>query len=177
MIPRPAPGEYAPYYETYLGKLTPDQTDLLGMLREQPARLRHLLAGVNDAEATQASAPGKWSLKQILIHIIDTERVFAYRTLALARGEQNPLLSFEQDDYVANADVAHRPLSDLLAEHAAQRTATVALLQGLSAEAFARTGTVAGHLATARALAWIITAHEEHHHRLLNSYLHRPSSV
>lgn len=167
-IPRPLPGEYAVYFETYLGKLAADQTDLLALLREQPAQLAAQLAGVTNEAALRPTGPGKWSLKQILIHLIDTERVFAYRTLAVARGEQTPLPSFEQDDYVAAAAVATRSVADLLAEHATQRAATVALLHGLTEAAYTRTGTVSGHRPTSvRALAWIIAAHEAHHHRLL----------
>lgn len=167
-ISRPQPGEYAPYYDTYFRQLPPDATDLLGLLRAQPAALRRLLGGLSDADATAPTAPGKWSVKQILTHLLDTERVFAYRALALARGEQQPLTGFEQDDYVAAADANARSLPELLTEHAAQRAATVALLAGLPEAAHTRTGTTAGTSGVSvRALAWVIAAHEIHHQRLL----------
>jgi len=169
-ITRPVAGEYAPYYETYFAQL-PAGADLLTLLREQPAALRHILTGVTDQEAGQPTAPGKWSIKQILSHLVDCERVFAYRALAIARGEQQPLPGFDQDDYVRQAHV-DRPVTELLAEHAAQRAATLALLQGLAPDAFQRKGTAAGQPVSVRALAWVIAAHEEHHHQLLRRHLH-----
>ena len=172
MISRPLLDEYAPYYHTYVGKL-PAEGELLPLLREQPAALRHLLIGFTDAEAGQPTAPGKWSIKQIVAHMIDTERVFAYRALAFARGEQQPLPGFDQDEYVALADSNDRALTDLLAEHAAQRAATVALLAGLPEASHVRTGTANGQRVSVRALAWITAGHEIHHHNLLAVVRHR----
>lgn len=170
-IERPAPTEYAPYYERYLSLMSPD-ADLLALLREQPASLRHILTGLTDPEATQPPAPVKWSIKQVLIHLIDCERVFAYRALAIARGEEQPLPNFEQDDYVAASEVQTRPLLDIVQEHAAQRAATLALAQSLSSTALARMGTAAGQPVSTRALLWIIAAHEYHHQQLLAQLLH-----
>ncbi len=167
LIPRPVPGEYAPYYETYFARLPATATDLLALLREQPATLRHLLTGTTDTAAAQPTAPGKWSRKEVLIHLIDTERVFAYRALAIARGETHPLPAFEQDDYVRTAGANARPLPDLLSEHAAQRAATVALLAGLPPGAYERVGTASSQRVSVRALAWVIAAHEAHHQYLL----------
>ncbi len=173
-ILRPVSGEYAPYFDTYFVQLPADPAlELLPLLREQPAALRHLLTGTTDAEATAPTAPGKWSIKQILTHLIDCERVFAYRTLAIARGEQQPLPSFDQDAYVAASSANERTVIDLLAEHAAQRTGTLAMLAGLPAAALARIGTVSGRPGvSARAMAWVIAAHELHHHRLLAEWHH-----
>ncbi len=172
MISRPLPGEYAPYYETYFARLPPEG-ELLPLLREQPAALRHLLTGTTDAEAGQPFAPGKWTLKQVVTHLIDSERVFAYRAMAIARGEQQPLPGFEQDDYVASSGANDRSLTDLLAEHAAQRASTVALLAGLPTVAHARTGTTSNTPGVSvRAIAWVIAAHEAHHHYLLAAARH-----
>ena len=171
-IPRPLPGEYAPYYETYFAQL-PATGELLPLLREQPAALRHLLTGTTDAEAGQPTAPGKWSLKQIVTHLIDCDRIFAYRALAIARGEQQPLPGFDQDAYVADSGANDRNIADLLVEHATQRAATVALLAGLPAAAHLNTGTASTHPASVRALAWVIAAHEIHHHRLLAAARYR----
>jgi uncharacterized damage-inducible protein DinB len=170
LITRPLPGEYAPYYDGYFRQL-PAGEELLPLLQAQPAALAELLVYLTDAQATHPLAPGKWSVKQVLIHLIDCERVFAYRALAIARGEQQALPSFEQDDYVANAHVASRSVADLLAEHAAQRAATIALLAGISPTVHAATGTVAGRPVSVRALAWVIAAHETHHYRLFLAQL------
>lgn len=172
-IARPLSGEYAPYYETYFARL-PATGELLPLLREQPAALRHLLTGTTEAEAGQPFAPGKWTVKQVLTHMIDTERVFAYRAMCIARGEQQPLPGFEQDEYVALSGAADRRLADLLIEHAAQRAATVALLAGLPPEAHTRTGTASNFPGVSvRAIAWVIAAHEAHHHHLLAAARHR----
>ncbi len=166
MFSRPEPGEYAPYYDTYFAQL-PATGDLLPILRAQPAALHNLLAPVTDEAAGQPTAPGKWSIKEVLIHLIDCERVFAYRALAIARGEQQPLPGFDQDAYVANTQANARSLSDLLAEYTAQRTATVALLSNLPPDTDTRTGTASGHRTSVRALGWVIAAHEFHHYHLL----------
>jgi uncharacterized damage-inducible protein DinB len=169
MFLRPAPGEYAPYYENYFSKL-PIEGELLPILQAQPAALHQLLATISDADASQPTAPGKWSIKQVLIHLVDCERVFAYRALAIARGEQQPLPGFDQDDYVAKADADTRPLAELLAEHTVQRTATIALLKGLPIGSDTRMGTASGHRVSVRALGWVIAAHEFHHDHLLRAH-------
>ena len=175
MIPFPDPAEYAPYFGRYLQLLDP-AADVLATLRAQPAALRHIFVGLTDAEATAHPAPGKWSLKESLIHLIDTERVFAYRALAVARGEHQPLLPFDQDAWTAASDVQARPFADLLAEYATQRAGTLALLAGFSEAALARPGTANGHPTTARALAWILAGHDEHHQRAFAQRL-RPATV
>jgi uncharacterized damage-inducible protein DinB len=166
MFSRPEPGEYAPYYDTYFAQL-PATGDLLSILRAQPAALHHLLAPVTDTVAGQPTAPGKWSIKEVLLHLIDCERVFAYRALAIARGEQQPLPGFDQDAYVVTSQANARSLSDLLAEYTAQRTASVELLRHLPSNADTRTGTASGHRVSVRALGWVIAAHEFHHYHLL----------
>lgn len=164
MIAFPEPTEYAPYFGRYTQLLDPT-TDVLALLRAQPAALRRIFTGCTDAEATVQPAPGKWSIKESLIHLVDTERVFAYRAMAVARGEQQSLPTFDQDEWVAQADVHPRLLADLLVEYATQRAATLGLLASLSEPALARIGTANNNPVSARALAWIIAGHDEHHQR------------
>jgi uncharacterized damage-inducible protein DinB len=108
-------------------------------------------------------APGKWTLKEILGHLIDDERIFAYRVLCIARGDARPLASFDENDYVAGANFEEQPLRDLLDDYALTRRATIALLRSLPDEAWSRRGNVAGYEATVRGLAWHIAGHELHH--------------
>lgn len=160
---RPDAAEYAPYFSRYVSAVA--DGSVLGKLAANP--LEQALGSVPDCEAELAPAPGKWSLKQVLGHVIDTERVMAYRALRIARGDQTPLPGFDQDPFVANAGFEHRTLASLLEEMQSVRAATLTLFRGLPAEAWSRSGTVDGNPATVRALAWIIAGHELHHVRLL----------
>ncbi len=170
LSPRPGASEYAPYFETYVSLA--GEGSILGKLVANP--IEEALAGLSDAEADHPPAPGKWSPKQVLGHVIETERVMAYRALRIARGDQTPLPGFDQDLFVANAAFGHRSLASLLEEMQAVRAATLALLRGLPAEAWTRSGTVSGNPITVRALAWIIAGHELHHARLLARPRPRP---
>lgn len=115
----------------------------------------------SDADATYA--PGKWSIKEVAGHIVDTERIMAYRLLRIARGDSTPLPGFEQDDYVRDGNFASRTLANLIEEFRLVRAATLALLQGLDGEALVRRGLADGKPVSARALAYIIAGHERHH--------------
>lgn len=164
-IQRPGQDEYSPYYQLYV-ECVPDG-DLLAMLGEQLNEVRAVVAGIGEDRAAEPYAPGKWSTKDVLLHIADTERVMAYRALRVARGDTTPLASFEQDDYVRSAGADGRSLESLVAELAAVRAATIELLRNLDAEELARLGTASGHPVSARALAFIIAGHERHHMRIL----------
>src|SRR5712692_6081013 len=122
---RPQPGEYAPSYETYISKIAGD--DVLRVLAEQLVQFPKLFAGRRDSDADFRYAPGKWSIKEMLGHINDTERVFAYRALRIARDDQTPMEGFEQDDYVRAAPFACCSLLDLLEEFTHVRRASLAL--------------------------------------------------
>jgi uncharacterized damage-inducible protein DinB len=159
---RPARGEIPEYYRRYL-QLVPDD-DLVNRLEGQ---LDSTLALAGSLDPDRRYEPGKWSVREVLVHITDTERVFAYRALRMARGDTTPLPGFEQDDYVVTADLEHRPYTDVEAELRAVRTATVALFRGLSDEALLRTGTASGGTFTSRGIAWVIVGHELHHRSVL----------
>lgn len=165
LISRPRAGEFDPYYARYLDAV-PDG-DLLRLFEEQGAEMLDLLRAFGEARGSYRYAPGKWSVKEVLGHISDTERVFAYRALRFARADATPLPGFEQDDYVAAAGFNRRSLADLAEEFTDVRKATVKLFAGLDANALRRAGIASGHPMTVRAAAWIIAGHEQHHARIL----------
>ena len=120
-----------------------------------------------EADGDLHYAPDKWSLKEVLGHLNDTERIMSYRALRIARSDQTPIEGFEQDDYVRNAHFASRPLEDLIEDYIAVRRATVSLFRNLDEEAWTRRGTANNNEVTVRALSYIIAGHELHHRRIL----------
>lgn len=153
---RPDPSEYAPFYARYVA-LAPD-VPLAETLAAQPDALARLVAG---ADPAAAYAPGKWTVAEALQHVTDTERVFAFRALWVARGAETPLPGFDQDAWAPRA--APQPLGALVAEFRAVRAATLALLGGLSPEALGRSGVASGTPMTARAALFVCAGHAEHH--------------
>ena len=164
-IPRPDATEYAPFYGTYVGKV-PDG-DLLELLERQRRETQNLLAGLSDTQALHRYAPGKWSMKEVVGHLMDSERVFCYRALRFARADEKPLQGFDDKAWVPAGSFDARPLADLAAELDAVRRATIALFGGFDAAALARKGTANNNEVTVRALAWIVAGHERHHVAIL----------
>ena len=162
---RPTPSEYAPYYERYIG-LVPDGS-ALEHLRSQIGETLELLRSVSEEKSNYRYAPGKWSVKEVVGHLADSERVFAYRALRFARSDQTPLSGFDENDYTTNSNFADRPLGGVAEEFRAVRTATIALFEGMSGEAVARQGTANDTRVSVRALLWIIAGHERHHRKIL----------
>jgi hypothetical protein len=172
-IDRPEAGEYVAYYGRYIAAV-PDG-DLLALLRDQLAETEALLREVGESRGSYRYAPGKWSVKEIVSHVADSERIFAYRMLRIARGDRTPLPGFEQDDYVAPSAADGRALAELAAELRSVRAATVTLLGGLPPEALVRRGIANNDEVSVRALAWIIAGHERHHARMIRErYLPAP---
>jgi hypothetical protein len=167
LITRPAPEESIPYYHRYIDKVSDDDlgTQLLQQLRE----VEQLFENVTDRDALARYAEGKWSIKEILGHLCDTERIFSYRLLRIARGDSTPLPGYEENDYVPAGRFDERPLPMLLGELRAVRLSTAALLEGLPEEAWGRWGEANGDPITARALAYIIVGHVSHHLGVLRS--------
>jgi uncharacterized damage-inducible protein DinB len=161
MLSRPAADEYFEYYGTYIA-LVPDG-DVRDHLRTQLFETVALLETVTDASAEKAYGAGKWTLKEVVLHMSDTERVFGYRMLRIARGDATPLPGFEQDEWVPHSYANRRTMASLLMEFAAVRASTLALVDSLPAEAWLRKGTASGHAISARALAYIAAGHERHH--------------
>jgi uncharacterized damage-inducible protein DinB len=162
---RPAETEFESFYAGYVARI--EDGRLLDTLAAQPAELRALLLLQDEDEASLPSAQGKWSLKDVINHMIDAERVFACRLLWFARQPGADLPGFDQDAWVPAAVAHRRTLSDLFDEFDAVRGATATLLRSLPADAAARGGRANGHPVTVRALAWIIAGHAQHHLDLL----------
>jgi hypothetical protein len=162
---RPQPGEYAPYYEKYLTLV--QSNDILAALEDQRRQTLLLLSGRSEADGDLRYAPEKWSVKEVLGHINDTERIMGYRALRISRGDATPIEGFEQDDYVRNGPFVQRPLSDLIEDFIAVRRATVSLFRNLDEAAWTRRGIANKNEVTVRALAYIIAGHELHHRRML----------
>ena len=154
-IGRPQPGECAPYYDRYIS-LVPG-ADILDTLDQQRRQMMLLLSGRDAEDGDFRYAPGKWSAKEVLGHVCDTERIFAYRALRFSRA----------DDYVRNGPFAQRPLADLIEEFIAVRRATLSLLRNLDEAAWSRRGIASNNEVSVRALAYIIAGHELHHRRIL----------
>ena len=165
IIARPQPGEYAPYYDRYISLVQGE--DILDTLDQQRRQTMLLLSGRNDEDGDFRYAPGKWSAKEVLGHVCDTERIFAYRALRIARADATPVEGFEQDDYVRNGPFAQRPLADLVEDFIAVRRATLSLLRNLDEAAWSRRGIANNNEVTVRALAYTIAGHELHHRRIL----------
>jgi uncharacterized damage-inducible protein DinB len=164
-VARPEPGEYNPYYDRYVS-LVP-QGDILNTLEAQRRQMLLLLSGRDDADGNFRYAPGKWSASEVLGHVCDTERIFAYRALRISRGDQTPIEGFEQDDYVKNGPFGREPLSEIIEDYIAVRRATLTLLRNLDEAACTRRGVANKNEVTVRALAYIIAGHERHHRRIL----------
>jgi hypothetical protein len=164
-VARPLPEEYASYYEKYVSLIPGD--DILAVLEAQRLQTAQLLAARSEREGKFRYEPAKWSVKEVIGHVSDAERIFSYRALRISRGDTTPLAGFEQDAYVTNGGFESRPLSDVAEELALVRHATLALLRSLPAEAWARRGTASDNPVTVKALAYIIAGHELHHRRIL----------
>ena len=161
MAQRPAVHEYAPYYARYVDRVP--EGDVVQLLNTQLAETLALFVGIGEERAGQPAAAGKWSFKEVLGHLADTERVMSYRALRIGRGDTTPLPGFEQDDYVRTSGSNARSLQSLVDEMSVVRAATVRLLDGFPDEAWSRGGTASGFPVTVNGLAYIMAGHELHH--------------
>jgi uncharacterized damage-inducible protein DinB len=162
---RPQAGEYGSFYQGYIDLSA--EEDVVAALDAQARKTATLLGDLSDEQASQRYAPDKWSIKQLVGHVTDSERIFAYRALSIARGETTPLPGFDQDPYVANAASDDRSISDLTEELAAVRRANLMMFRAFSEEAWHRSGTASEYPISVRAIAFIILGHERHHVRIL----------
>jgi hypothetical protein len=167
MTTRPAESEYAPYYARYVD-LVPE-TDVLIALEEQLADIAQLSSRVTGEREQFRYGEGKWSIREVLGHLIDAERVFGYRAFCISRGEQAPLPSFDENAYVAESRYDERSLEDLAAEFAAVRRGNLAFLRKLDNRAWQRMGTASSKPISVRALAFIMAGHVRHHRAVLES--------
>jgi hypothetical protein len=165
--PRPRMDEYAPAFAGYVARIGEGE-EIVAVLAKQLDQVLDLIERLGH-RGDYRYAPGKWSVKELVGHLSDTERVFAYRALHIARGDSSPLESFEEDDYVAEQRAGDRTLADLTSEWSVVRRATLALLQNLPPAAWARRGSVGGHSTSVRALTYVIAGHTRHHLEVLEA--------
>jgi uncharacterized damage-inducible protein DinB len=168
-VPQPSPpaaDEFAAFYAGYVGRVASVSAPFDELI-SQRERLLSLLSRLSDDRASFRYAPGKWSVKELVGHLADAERIFAYRMLRIGRGDTTPLPGFEENDYVRAAASDTRVFGDLLDEWAAVRDATARLAAGMPADAWQRRGTASGAGISARALLYIILGHVEHHRAVL----------
>jgi uncharacterized damage-inducible protein DinB len=161
MYNKPQPGDYSPYFEKYLQQL-PDEP-LMALLEKQPEQLAGILAEVSEDQAEKPYAPGKWNAKQVLGHMMDTERIMLYRALCISRGEQGSLPGFDENAYVAQADFSSRTVESLLQEYRISRQNSLVFFQNLEEGARQRRGLCNGASTTVNGLLGIMVGHERHH--------------
>jgi hypothetical protein len=162
MIRRPAPEEYTGFEASYVARV-PDDADVFDVLRIQPDQLRAMLQNTWDSQASRRPKPGEWSIKEVIGHVCDQERVFAYRLLCIARGETAPLPGYDQEAYVNGTDLNARSLAGLLDEFEFQRRANLLCFEALDDEELSRAGTANYSLVTSRALLYLMAGHVMHH--------------
>lgn len=158
---KPQQDEHAPYYSLYIDQIASD--DIVSVLSSQLTDTLAIIRTIPEEKGVYRYAEGKWSIKELIGHIIDTERVFAYRALRFARNDAKPLEGFDQDPYILNANFDSCSLADLAAEFEHLRKANVYMFANLAAEAWSRTGLANDNKISVRALAYILAGHEKHH--------------
>jgi hypothetical protein len=164
---RPDESEYDPYYRKYIA-LVPE-TEIISVLEEQPGELRLQIESLPEERGTFAYEDGKWTIKEVLSHLIDAERIFSYRAFRIARGDKTPIEGFEQDGYIENSHANQRSFSDLLDEFSQIRLANLAFFKNLEAADWIRTGTANNIEISVRSIAWIMAGHIRHHVEILKS--------
>jgi len=162
---RPEMHEFAPYYNTYVSLI--EDNAVLPVLDAQAGEIRDMFSGVPEQKGAFAYAEGKWTIKELLSHLIDGERIFAYRILRISRGDTTPIEGFEQDDYIETSNANNRSFTDLLDEFDHERHANLLLVKNLTDEASLRMGTASNNPVSVRALVYIMAGHVRHHVNIL----------
>lgn len=170
LIPKPEAGEFAPYTIMYIG-LLPDDGRVLDHMQQNLQETAAFIRSFPLGKLTYRFAAAEWTIKEILVHIIDDERIFGYRALRFARNDQQELPGFEQDEYVPYSRANERDIEEILAEFQAVRRATITLFNSLDDAALSRTGIGSGNVLSVRAAAYHIAGHELHHvHSIKENY-------
>ena len=162
---RPESSEYAPFYHGYVA--TVPEGDVVALLRQSGGELHDALAAIPEDRGGFRYADGKWSIREVVGHMIDAERIFTYRALRIARGDTTPLAAFDENEYVKTAGSEARTLSNLVRELGAVREASVQLFESLPDDAWGRSGVASGKNISVRALAYITAGHAMHHLKIL----------
>lgn len=164
---RPAEGEFLSYYGTYIAQV-PDG-DVIESMTNHLGDTLSLIRSLDESDGDKRYAPDKWSIREVIGHVIDTERIFVYRALRFARADTTSVPGFDENSYAQNAPYANVSLSDLADELEHVRHATVRFFSNLDAEAMSRRGAANGNEISVRALAWILTGHEIHHVKVIRT--------
>jgi hypothetical protein len=165
MAMRPAPTDYAEFYANYVS-LVPEE-DVLSAIETQSSETQKLMASVDETRGAYRYAEGKWSVKEVFGHVTDAERVFGYRSLCIARGDQSSLPGFDEQEYMRHANFDAWKVGDLAEMYAVNRRANIVFFRNLPEEAWDRRGIANNSAVTVRALAYIIAGHERHHVKVL----------
>lgn len=165
IMDRPETDEFYSYYNTYISLIVGNE--VMPILEAQPAELRAMFSAVAEEKGGFAYEPGKWSIKEVLSHLIDGERIFAYRILRISRGDETPIEGFEQDGYIENSNANNRSFAELLEEFDLQRRSNLLLLKNISDEDSHRMGTASEKPISVRALVYIAAGHVRHHVNIL----------
>jgi len=165
-IVKPSEDEFPPYANMYI-KLVPDDGFLLKHLKDNFIATKELILSLPEEKLNYRYAENKWTIKEVLVHIIDDERIYGYRALRFARNDKTELPGFEQDDYVLYSQANERNIKNIMEEYEVVRGSTIALFDGLPEDSFLRMGTANNNRVTVRALAYHIAGHELHHINIL----------
>lgn len=163
---RPEKSEYAEYYERYISLV--EENDIVAVLEDQHAELLEFFSNINEEKSLYAYAKDKWTIKELVGHLIDGERIFSYRALRISRADKTPIEGFEQDGYIENSNFNNTDFSELVNELLLTRQANFILFKNLTGEAWLRTGTASQNPVSVRALAYIMAGHIRHHLNILN---------
>lgn len=155
----PSSTEYAPYFNTYISKV---EGDVLELLAEQSDHITQFIEE-NEDRLSHSYADGKWTIREVIMHLVDTEQIFGYRLLRIARGDDTPMAGFDQDDYIDKSDFSHLDAGDLIRIVENQRAQTFSLIHSLTADKESLMGIASGHKVSVRALIYMIAGHMQHH--------------
>jgi uncharacterized damage-inducible protein DinB len=164
---KPDSTEYVSYFGKYISLVPGD--DIVVTLGDQIEKTRAFLSDLSESQGELRYAPGKWSIKEVIGHLIDSERIFAYRALRFARNDQTPLSGFDENNYIANSNFDLRRLADLTDEFEVVRKANLHLLKNMDNEAWMRRGKANNNEISVRAMAYVIAGHELHHLDIIRS--------
>ena len=162
---RPAENDYSTYFGTYVSRVPED--DVLSAIEQQSSETQRLVASLDETRGAHRYAEGKWSVKQVLGHISDSERVFGYRALCIARGDKNSLPGFDENEYMVHANFDDWRLGDLAESYALVRRSNIVFFRNLPEDAWDRRGVANKNEITVRALAYVMLGHERHHLNVL----------
>lgn len=165
LIPKPLEHEYAPFYKTYIDKI--ESTEVVDFLANQMKRFLDVCGNIQEADTFYRYEEGKWSIRELIGHCIDTERVMSYRLLRISRGDQTSLAGFDENEYVKSANFNSRDWATLLMEFHYVRAANLILINSLTEEQLNQMGKANNLTISARALVYIIAGHLEHHLNIL----------